>query len=81
MISSLQMRKATNLLPKVAASTVFCCLENQIIGGFCTNKNMPVCEHLVMTLQAWLASTKEEIVTNHPRGSGILGGSFSLTSP
>jgi hypothetical protein len=41
---------------------------------------MPLCERLVMTLPAWLASTKAEIVadreiiTDRPGGSGMLGG-------
>jgi hypothetical protein len=45
---------------------------------------MPLCEHLVMTLPAWLASTKAEIVANReiitdrPHGLGVLGGSSSL---
>jgi hypothetical protein len=33
-IKSLQIHKATNLLPKVADSTVFCCFENQMIKAF-----------------------------------------------
>jgi hypothetical protein len=65
-MSSLQIRSATNSLPKVAASTVFCRLENQIIGAFCTNRKMPLCECLVMTLPAWLASTIAEIITDQP---------------
>jgi hypothetical protein len=60
--SSAHTTSATNSLPKVAASTVFYRLENQtIIGAFCTNRKMPLCEHLlVMTLPAWLASTKAD---------------------
>jgi hypothetical protein len=65
-INSLQIRKATNLLANVAAATVFCLFENHMIGVFCTKMNMPLCEHLVMTLPAWLASTKADIVTDVP---------------
>jgi hypothetical protein len=71
----------TNSLPNVAASTVFCHFENQIIGVFCTNRKIPVCERLVTMFPAWLASTKIEIVTGCPRGSGMLGGNSSSTSP
>jgi hypothetical protein len=81
-MNSLQIHSATNSLLKVVASTVFCRFENQIIGAFCTtNRKIPLCECLVMMLPAWLASRKAEIlVTNHPRGSGMLGGSSSVTS-
>jgi hypothetical protein len=77
-MSSLQIRKATNSLPNVAASTVFCRLENQMISAFCTNRKIPLCERHLITLPAWLVSTKAEIVTDRPRGSGMLGGSSSV---
>jgi hypothetical protein len=70
-MSSLQIRNATNSLPNVAASTVFCRLENQIIGAFCTNRKIPLCKHLVITLPAWLACINES--RNNYRSSPRLG--------
>jgi hypothetical protein len=66
-ISSLQIRGFDCILP----------LRVPNVGAFCTNRKMPLCERLVMTLPAWLASTKAEIITDRPRGSGMLGGSSS----
>lgn len=49
--------------------------------AFCTKMNIPVCNLLVTTLFAWLASTNIMICTSRPSGSGILGGSSSSMSP
>jgi hypothetical protein len=89
-INSLQIHNATNSLPNVAASTVFCHSktillvhsvqierENHIFGAFCTNRKIPLCEHLITIFPAWLASTKAEIVTGCPCSLGMLGGNSS----
>jgi len=56
--------------PYVADSTEFCLLLNWIIHVFWINMRIPVCDLLVTTLPAWLASTKQLIVREFPNGSG-----------
>jgi len=80
-IKSLAIRIATNSEPYVLDSHVFCRLLNAITGVLLSKINIPVCDHLVTLLPAWSASTKQDICTGFPRGTGMFGGSSSTTSP
>ena len=57
-------------LPKVDPSTVDCLLEYQGIGAWFKNIIIPVCEQRVTTSQACEASTKYEMDTGVPLGTG-----------
>jgi hypothetical protein len=72
--SSTAIFMATNSEPNVEASTVFCLLENQMTGARLMKMIIPVCDLLVTLQPAWSASTKHEVTTLLPRGSGALGG-------
>jgi hypothetical protein len=50
------------------------------MGALLTNKIIPVCDRRVILSPAWLASTKQDMTTAFPRGSGAFGGIGYLAS-
>ena len=72
---------ATNLLPKVDDSTVFCPLLYHIMGALFTKIITPVLDLLVNLFQAWSESPHIAMVTARPLGFGRFDGIASLTSP
>ncbi len=65
--------------PTVEVSMVFWRFENHTIGALLQKIIIPVCDRLVTWFPAWSASTKQEIRTEFPSGSGALGGICSFT--
>jgi len=52
-----------------------------MIGAFCANVRIPMCDLLMTMLLAWSAPIDTKIFTAFPHGSGIFGGGSSLTPP
>ena len=86
-IHSLYRRASTNLttffnavnsLPNVLVSTVFFRLLNAMIRYLLTKTSTPVCDLRVTLLPVWLASTKQCVDTELPRGLGIFVGIASF---
>jgi hypothetical protein len=73
-INSTDILISTDSDPKVDDSTIFCALEYHQLTM------IPVCDHRVTLLPAWLALTKAFICATCPLGSGALGGMASLAS-
>jgi hypothetical protein len=69
-IMSTAIRNATNSEPNVDDSTVFCLLECHKIGALFTKMITRVWDCRVNRHPAWSESTKQEVTTKTPLGSG-----------
>jgi hypothetical protein len=72
---------ATNSEPYVLDSQVFCHLLKTIVGVLLSKMNMLVSDCCVTWFPAWSESTKHDISKGLPNGTGLFGGSSSVTLP